>query len=103
MYQRLISLTMPWVRAVALNAQSSIPFDKAHFPNEDALKMAQDNLQQGDKLFNSGGASFPRALSHYEQAYSLNSNSEDLNMKMGLCHLNGQGHHACLSYFQKAM
>ncbi len=68
----------------------------------ETLRRAQEALAKGDKLFTDGGTHFTDALAFYEQAYGAMPEDAALNLKMGLCHLNGRFHHRALSYFQKA-
>ncbi len=78
------------------------PFDKAHFAEAEGLKAAQAALKRGDALFQSGGTHFTPALEEYEKAHTFNPDNAELNLKMGLCHLNGRYHHRSLPYFQAA-
>lgn len=83
-------------------ARVNTPFDKAHFADTEGLNMAQSALKKGDALFQSGGTHFTQALAEYEKAHAFNPDNADLNLKMGLCHLNGRYHHRSLPYFQAA-
>lgn len=78
------------------------PFDKDHFADAEGLKAAQAALKKGDALFQSGGTHFTAALGEYEKAHAFNPDNADLNLKMGLCHLNGRYHHRSLPYFRAA-
>ncbi len=101
----LLSLVLLSV-SFTLLAQSATrvnkPFDKERFPSGEELKNAQSALKKGDAFFQSGGTHFTEALGSYEVAYALNPDNAELNLKMGLCHLNGRYHHRCLPYFQAA-
>jgi len=78
------------------------PFDKAHFPDGPALKEAQAALRRGQALFEDGGVRYAEAFRAFEQAHAFNPDNADLNLKMGLCQLNGRHHHKALPYFQAA-
>lgn len=78
------------------------PFDKEHFGDPDGLKAALAALKKGDGFFQSGGTHFTQALEEYEKAHSFNPDNAELNLKMGLCHLNGRYHHRSLPFFQAA-
>lgn len=90
----------------ALFAQSGgrtdTPFDKEHIPDGAALKAAQAALKKGEGFFREGGNFFSDALEQFAIAHAVNPHNADLNMKMGLCHLNGRHHHKALTYFQAA-
>ena len=89
-----------------LHAQSATrtnkPFDKDHFNDSEALKSALAALKKGDAFFQSGGTHFTQAVDEYEKAYAFNPDHAELNLKMGLCHLNGRFHHRSLPFFQAA-
>lgn len=78
------------------------PFDKVHVTDPEALKRALTAIKQGDALAAAGGASTAEALARYSDAYSVNPDNADLNMKIGLCHLNGAYRYKALPYFQQA-
>lgn len=89
-----------------LHAQSAtrtnMPFDKDHFSDGEGLKVALVALKKGDAFFQGGGTHFNQALEEYEKAHSFNPDNAELNLKMGLCHLNGRYHHRSLPSFQAA-
>jgi len=68
----------------------------------DALRLAQEAIRKGDGFFDDGGSHFNEALAHYEQAYGAMPEDAILNLKIGLCHVNGRFHHRSLPFFQKA-
>jgi outer membrane protein OmpA-like peptidoglycan-associated protein len=88
--------------SLGLLAQGNIPFDKEHITDADALKNAQAAMKKADALFDDGGTHYTEALALYQQAYALNPNNAGLNLKMGLCNLNGRFHHRALPFFEKA-
>lgn len=83
-------------------ARTNKPFDKEHFDDSEGLKSALAALKKGDGFFQSGGTHFTQALEEYEKAHAFNPDNAELNLKMGLCHLNGRFHHRSLSFFQAA-
>ena len=84
------------------NARINTPFDKAHFSDSEGLKSALAAIKKGDGLFRNGGRDTDAALLEFEKAHAFNPDNADLNLKMGLCHLNGRQHHLSLPYFQAA-
>ncbi len=66
-------------------------------------RRATEALRKADALFNDGGSHFNEALALYEQAYGVMAEDATLNLKIGLCHLNGRYHHRSLPYFEKAV
>ena len=90
------------VLACSAVAQGDTPFDKEHFKDRDGLQSALDAIKKGNEHFQFGGTHFPLAIPFYEQAYAFNPNNADLNMKLGLCHLNGRHRHLSLPYFKHA-
>ncbi|MFZ1688726.1 MAG: OmpA family protein [Flavobacteriales bacterium] len=89
------------VAVIGATAQS-VPFDKEHIPNSDQRNAALDAIKQGDKLFGTF-VSYPQALAQYEKAYAVNPDNADLNLKIGLCHLNGRQRYMCMPNFEKAV
>ena len=83
--------------------RTNTPFDKAHFADAEGLKAALAAIRKGDGLFRHGGRDTDAALLAFEQAYAFNRDNADLNLKIGLCHLNGRQHHLSLPYFQAAL
>ena len=105
---RLRTLLSPALLSLCslVNAQSATRvnklFDKDHFADAEGLKTALTAMKKGDALFQSGGTHFTQALEEYEKAHAFNPNNAELDLKMGLCHLNGRYHHRSLPYFQAA-
>lgn len=83
-------------------APATVPFDKEHITDPAALRTALAAIKSGDALFRDGGNRYSAALEFYRQADDINPNNAELQMKMGLCHLNGRFHHRALGCFQKA-
>ncbi|MBK9761570.1 MAG: OmpA family protein [Flavobacteriales bacterium] len=97
-----VLLSTPLLFSQSGAARVNKPFDKEHFADGDGLKEALSAIKQGDKLFQDGGTHFTEALELFEKACAFNPDNADLNLKMGLCHLNGRFHHKALPYFQAA-
>lgn len=101
----LLSLALlsfcPFLYAQSAN-RTNTPFEKDHIRDGESLKAALAAMKKGDAFFQDGGTHFTQALEEYEKAYALNPDNADLNLKMGLCHLNGRYHHRSLPYFQAA-
>lgn len=102
MVYRTLFLGVSFACCAALMAQGNVPFDKEHFPDADALKAALAAMKKADALFEDGGTHYTEALTLYEQAQALNPDNSGLNLKMGLCHLNGRFHHKALPFFERA-
>lgn len=68
----------------------------------EAMRRARESIKKADGLFDQGGAYFPQALKLYEEAITVMPEDAVLNLKVGLCHLNGRFHHRALPFFQKA-
>lgn len=98
----LVALPLAVLLLAQAPARVNVPFEKAHFTDSDGLKAALSALKKGDGFFESGGMHFTEALAEYEKAHAFNPDNADLNLKMGLCHLNGRYHHRSLPYFQTA-
>src|ERR1700739_2608840 len=105
-------LALIWLLSSAANAQS-VPFDKAHFPNQkDQLKDAKKNFEDGKDAFelgkkeydyllqqyvavhkifpvsrhdygHSGDIYFKQALPLLERAQAFNPNNDELNFMLG--------------------
>ncbi len=72
----------------SLNAQKDVAFSKENFPNQKAeLKEAILHIEDGDMYFNLGYGYLQQALNKYIIANTFNSNSAELNYKIGKCYL----------------
>lgn len=91
------------VRAQAPATVPDKPFDKDHFSDEQGLRTALAALKQGDAAFRQGGMSFSVAIAAYDRAYAFNPDNLDLNLKLGLCHLNGPQREQALPFFRKVL
>ena len=64
------------------------PFDKKTFPDKNELKKALGILQSGDYFYEDPfSLNYDSALYHFLQAYEMNPNNADLNLKIGHCYL----------------
>ena len=88
-------------------AQKDLPFDKANFKDKKAeYKEAKKSLDEGDDYFtgykSAGIPQYHQAIKPFEKAYDFNPNSAMLNLKLGICYLNGFHKHKSLDFFKKA-
>ncbi len=65
-------------------------------------KQVADLIKQADRSAQAGAVQFVHAETLYEEALKLDTGNAELQMKMGLCQLNGPYRHKALAYFQKA-
>lgn len=65
-------------------------------------KAAQDLLKQADRAGAAGPLQFAKATALYEEALALAPEDALLNLRMGLCQLNGPQRHMALPYFERA-
>lgn len=78
------------------------PFDKKLFKEQKAeFKLAMDHIESGDDLIAGYPADYRLAVVHYLKANEFNSNSSDLNYKIGFCYYNFD-QYKMQSYFEKA-
>ncbi len=89
--------------AFGVFGQTDTPFDKEHFPDREGLQAALDAIKEGNGFFEFGGDRFRLAIPLYEKACAFNPDNAELNMKLGLCHLNGRHRHLSLPYFKRVL
>ncbi|MBK7383596.1 MAG: OmpA family protein [Flavobacteriales bacterium] len=65
-------------------------------------KRVEDLLKRADRLERDGNAVFVQTGILYEQALSILPDDPEVNIRMGLCQLNGPYRHKALPYFLKA-
>lgn len=87
----------------ALAQTANKAFDKENIPDGDLLKRGLAAIREADALARKGGVDAEAALFRYSEAYGINPDNAELNMKIGLCHLNGVDRYRSLSYFEKAL
>lgn len=88
--------------AVCGASAQDVPFEKKNFPGNTEFKDAAKAFKEGNKLYDLGGVDYSQALVEFEKAYAFNPNSAELNLKMGICHLNGTYRAKSLDFFKKA-
>ncbi len=74
----------------------------AHGQADDAAKRLQELTKKADKASMGGMVDFVHADILYEEALSLAPDDPELNLKMGLCQINGPFRHEALPYLLKA-
>ena len=99
---RALPLLLLSLCAVLVRAQGNIPFDRDHIADKAALDNALRAMQQADKLAQAGGAAYAQALPLYLQAHAVNPDNAELNVRIGLCHLNGEQRHEAAEWFLRA-
>jgi len=82
-----------------INAQD-VAFKKKNFDDQEAFKVAQKNLKDGNKKYIS--KSYSDALSYFLKANEFNPNNADLNFKIGISYLKSEEQPKSLTYFKKA-
>jgi hypothetical protein len=71
-------------------------------PAQDRAKQVESLLQQADKLARLGGAQHVQAETLYEEALALAPDDAQVNLRMGMCQLNGPFRHKALPYLLRA-
>jgi len=82
-----------------INAQD-VAFKKKNFEDQEAFKVAQKNLKDGNKKYIS--KSYSDALPYFLKANEFNPNNADLNFKIGISYLKSEEQPKSLTYFKKA-
>lgn len=81
----------------------SVPFDKKLFKDKkDSYKEAEDNLEEGNRIYELGFQVWKDAIPFFEKANNFNPDNADLNYKLGECYLVSIYKSKALPYFQKA-
>lgn len=70
--------------------------------DEEGLKAAWFNLQEGDRYFEKGRGTYPQARDYYLLAHQYNSDHPVLNFKIGLCYLFTDDKYEAIKYLRKA-
>ncbi|MBK8949986.1 MAG: OmpA family protein [Flavobacteriales bacterium] len=102
MCKRTPTLLLLTLITVMVRAQGNIPFDRDHIADKVALDNALRAMHQADKLAETGGAAYAQALPLYLQAHAVNPDNADLNVRIGLCHLNGEQRPEAVEWFLRA-
>jgi outer membrane protein OmpA-like peptidoglycan-associated protein len=88
---------------VTLAQAQSIPFAKGQFTiDKDGFKVAQHELELGDREFGADPARFGAALPHYLRAQKFNPKNALLNAKIGECYLHSSTKQEALPYLKQA-
>lgn len=101
----LILLSMAasvWTQAQPMEKKMDIPFDKEHLSDGAALKQALAAIKKGDALAMKGGLDHAAAMASYNTALLINPDNAELNLKMGVCLLNGPAPASALAHIRKA-
>ncbi len=102
---RAFSLVSFFALAGCVVAQSTggdVPFDRAHIADGTLLKKALAAIKKGDALADKGGLDLPQAVASYEEALEVNPDNAELNLKLGVCMLNGPQPTSALAKIQRA-
>lgn len=103
--KKVVGLLSIVIASIAMYGQdNSIPFEKKLFKDDkDAFKIAVDNIEQGDELYNTGVRSvWNQAIPYYERAQSFNPKNAPLNYKLGDCYLASNTKSRSLEFFKTA-
>lgn len=80
-----------------------VPFEKEFFKeNKDGLKEAKNNIEEGDRIINSGPSFQKQALDFYLKANAFNPSNSNLNYKIGQCYLASVDKLQALPHLEKA-
>ncbi len=91
-----------WLQAQSRDQVRDVPFDKLHITDAGQLKQALSAIKKADGLAIKGGVDHGAAMAAYEEAQAINPNNAELNMKMGVCQLNGPVPSDALAHLQRA-
>lgn len=78
------------------------PFDKAHITDGAQLKKALGAIKKGDAMANMSGLDLPAAIASYEEALRINPDNAEVNLKLGVCMLNGPQPSTALESIKRA-
>jgi hypothetical protein len=74
----------------------------ANAQGQERSKQVEDLLKQADKLAQMGGVQHVQAEALYEEALALAPNDALVNLRMGMCQLNGPFRHKALPFLLRA-
>lgn len=81
----------------------NIPFEKDYFKlDKDGFKVALDQLEDGDELFEMGEYYMKDAIPFYEKANRFNPNNDALNYKLGTCYYFTRKNEEAIKHLEKA-
>jgi len=98
-----IYLTLATLSLCFVGFGQNIEFDKKNFEDKDGLKVAKNNLEEGDALYEQGAVFYKDALPFYQKAQDFNPNNADLNYKLGKCYLQSAFKQKALKHLEKAL
>jgi len=90
------------LHAQSMEQVTDVPFDKFHIADAAQLRQAMSAIKKADALALKGGVDHAAAMQTYEEAYRINPDNAELNLKMGLCLLNGPVPSSALARLQRA-
>jgi len=96
---KLQILTALLIIGIAINAQN-VAFKKKNFEDQEAFKIAQKNLKEGNKKYII--KEYYDALPYFIKANDFNPNNAELNFKIGISYLKSEEPEKSLKYFKKA-
>jgi len=96
-------LTIALLSSASIAFGQNVDFDKKNFEDKEAFKVAKNNLEEGDKLYEQGAVFFKEALPFYQKAQEFNPNNADLNYKLGKCYLQSAFKKNALKHFKRAV
>ncbi len=107
MLRHALSFVLLFIAATGLQAQpvgqaSDVPFDKFQIADAGKLKQALAAIKRADALAIKGGVDHAAAMAAYQEAYRINPENAELNLKMGLCQLNGPLPSSAFSHIARA-
>lgn len=94
--------TTLWAAAQPAGTAANVPFDKEHLPDAARLKLALAAIRKADGLAERGGLDQQEAMANYATAFQINPDNGELNLKMGVCLLNGPDPAAALPKLRRA-
>ncbi|MBO2010306.1 OmpA family protein [Hymenobacter negativus] len=99
---RSLLLTSLFAGVLQLAHGQNVPFDAAHIPNKELLKIAQKALRNGEEEYTAAPPRYAAALPLFLEAQKINPNNGALNMRVGDCYLNAGDVPTALPFLQKA-
>jgi outer membrane protein OmpA-like peptidoglycan-associated protein/Tol biopolymer transport system component len=99
---RSLLLTALFAGALQLAYGQNVPFDAAHIPNKELLKIAQKAIRNGDDDYKATPPRYAAALPRFLEAQKINPNNGALNLRVGECYLHTGDVPTALPYLQKA-
>lgn len=95
-------ISASWLHAQPLDQVRDVPFDKFHITDAAQLKQAMAAIKRADAWALKGGVDHAAAMAAYQEAYAINPDNAELNLKMGICLLNGPNPFTALANLKRA-